>query len=449
MNTDERRIENAVRIIAKTNSIRKITRNRFGVNSQTDPAKSYLVTRLPNTDIWTCECPDFYYRLSKADDEHCKHIKSVIISQDRINAECKIEKVERPQICPRCSSTTIKKIGFRKLKDGTRRQKHQCKQCRRKFILGENGFSKVSSDPTIISESLNLVMSGMSYRNIARHIHSTRHIKISHVSVLNWVAKYTQLIKEYLESFYPELSGVWSLDEMVLNVKDTEKTGNGFYDWLWNIIDPKTKFLIATEVSKRREIKDARSVIASGKKAVSRNPSYILTDSLASYLAAIRKEFENRVAHVKTKSLKDGFVNRPVERYHNEIREKLKARRGLGNDESAQTFADLHQIHHNQVRSHGGLDGKTPAQAANIDLGLGDDKYLDLIKQSGTKHNFANSLGKRIEKVSIVNEGDSTKVVPKRWIERHIWIEINDILRLHGFSWLSNGKDSCWLRPGS
>ena len=87
-------------------------------------------------------------------------------------------------------------------------------------------------------------------------------------------------------------------------------------------------------------------------------------------------------------------------------------------------------------------------QAANIDLGLGDDKYLDLIKQSGTKHNFANSLGKRIEKVSIVNEGDSTKVVPKRWIERHIWIEINDILRLHGFSWLSNGKDSCWLRPG-
>ena len=96
MNTDERRMENAVQIISKTNSIRKITRNRFGVNSQTDPAKSYLVTRLPNTDIWTCECPDFYYRLSKADDEHCKHIKSVIISQDRINAECKIEKVERP-----------------------------------------------------------------------------------------------------------------------------------------------------------------------------------------------------------------------------------------------------------------------------------------------------------------------------------------------------------------
>ena len=24
--------------------------------------------------------------------------------------------------------------------------------------------------------------------------------------------------------------------------------------------------------------------------------------------------------------------------------------------------------------------------------------------------------------------------------------EINDLLRLHQFAWLSNGKDSCWLR---
>ena len=449
MNTDERRRKNVIQILSKVNSIRKITRNRFSVNSQTDPSKSYLVKRLPNTDIWTCECPDFYYRLSKKDDKHCKHIKSVIVSQDMINRESGIEKVERPQICPRCHSTTIKKIGFRKLKGGTRRQKYQCKQCSRKFILGENGFSKVSSDPKIISEALNLIMSGMSYRSIARHIHSTHHIKISHVSVLNWMRKYTQLIKEYVESLYPELSDVWSVDEMVLNVKDTEKMGNGFYDWLWNAVDPKTRFVIATEVSKRREIKDARKIIANGKKAVSRNPNYVLTDSLASYMEAIREEFENRVAHVKTKSLKDGFVNRPVERYHNEIREKLKARRGLGNDKSAQTFADLHQIHHNYARPHEGLNGKTPAQAANVNLELGDDKYLDLIRQAATKPSFANDLGKRIRKVSIVNEADFTKIVPKGWIEKGIWIEINDILKLHGFSWLSNGRESCWLKPNS
>jgi len=289
-------------------------------------------------------------------------------------------------------------------------------------------------------------MSGVSYRNIARHIYSAHEVEISHVSVNNWIKKYTYMIKEYVESFYPELGDVWSLDEMTLNVKNTKKTGKGFYDWLWSIVDPKTRFLIATEVSKKREIADARKIISSGKKLVSKNPNYVLTDSLNSYQEAIREEFENRVAHVKTKSFKDGFVNLPIERYHNEIRERLKARRGLGNDESAQDFSELLKINHNFVKPHEGLDGKTPAQAAKIDLNLGNDKYLDLIKQAGTKPNFVNNLGKRIKKVTIVNEGDSIKITPKTWIDKHIWREINDILRLHEFSWLSNGKDSCWLK---
>ena len=79
-------------------------------------------------------------------------------------------------------------------------------------------------------------------------------------------------------------------------------------------------------------------------------------------------------------------------------------------------------------------------------MNLGENEYLDLIKQSATKPNFVNNLGNRIKKVTIVNEGDSIKVTPKGWIDKQIWREINDILRLHKFSWLSNGNDSCWLK---
>lgn len=31
--------------------------------------------------------------------------------------------------------------------------------------------------------------------------------------------------------------------------------------------------------------------------------------------------------------------------------------------------------------------------------------------------------------------------------DKSIWREINDILRLSEFSWLSNGRESCWLKP--
>jgi len=63
-----------------------------------------------------------------------------------------------------------------------------------------------------------------------------------------------------------------------------------------------------------------------------------------------------------------------------------------------------------------------------------------------SKSNFAVQLVKRIEKVHIVNEKDSIKISTKGWIDRQVWREVNDILRLNGFSWLPNGLDSCWLK---
>ena len=442
------RTKKATVIFSNADSIKKITKNHYTVESQNSD-NTYNVKKLPKSDVWTCECNDFHFRLRKSDDKHCKHIKSCIFLTNSIETQNKIEKTDRPKICLKCYSTEIIKNGFRKLKDETKRQCYACKTCNYRFILGENGFSNVTSNPKIISESISLVMSGMSYRNVARHIESTEQVKISHVSVNNWIKKYTMLIKEYVDSFNPDVSDVWSLDEMYLNVKNTKKTGKGFHDWLWSIVDPKTRFLIATKVSKKREIKDARKIISSAKNIVAKRPNYILTDSLHSYQEAIREEFENRTAHVKTKSIKDGFVNRPIERVHNEYRENTKTRRGLGNDESAQTFSELLRINHNFVRPHQGLNGKTPAQEAGIDLKLGTNKYRDLINLSGTKPNFVNNLGKRIKKVIIVNEGDSIKVSTRGWIAKNIWREINDILSLHKFSWLSNGKDSCWIRINS
>ena len=437
----------ATLIFSEHNPIKKITKNHYTVESQTSD-NTYNVRKMPKSDVWTCECSDFHYRLRKSDDKHCKHIKSCILVVNSIRIHRRIEKTDMPKVCSACYSNKIIKSGFRTLKNGVKRQRYECKKCNNRFILGENGFSKVETNPKIISESINLVMSGMSYRSVARHIETSRQIKISHTSVNSWIKKYTILIKEYVDSIIPNVSDVWSLDEMYLKVKNTKKTGKGFHDWLWNIVDPKTRFLISTEVSKRRETSDARKIIASGKRIVSQNnrPNYVLTDSLHAYEKAIRKELANRTAHVKTKSLKDGFVNRPVERYHNTIRENLKSRRGLGNDESAQRFSDLHRIHYNFTKPHQGLDGKTPAQEAGIDLKLGHDKYRDLINRAGTKPNFVNNLGKRIDKLSIIHEGDSIKISTIQWIDKKIWREINDILSLYKFSWLSNGKDSCWIK---
>ena len=209
--------------------------------------------------------------------------------------------------------------------------------------------------------------------------------------------------------------------------------------------------MIASVVSKRREAKDAENIIRKGKKVIEGGMplSYIITDSLRSYEKAIRKEFQNRVAHIKTKAIKDDFTNRPIERYHNEIRENLKARRGLGNDKSSQKFIDMQNIHHNFVKPHEGLDGKTPAEVSGIDTDLGENKIAGLIRNATEKDHiplFIQNLGKRIQYVDVINEIDSIRIVPKVWIRKDVWRQINDILHLRGFVWLSSDKDSCWLK---
>ena len=262
------RNEKAMQILSKINEIKKITNNRFSVKSQTTTS-SYIVEKLQDADVWTCECRDFMTGLVSRQDKRCKHILACQKLQDSIRTEHGIERVELPKICPRCQSSTITRHGLRKLKNGSKRQKYSCKQCRYRFVLSESGFSKVSSEPKIITESINLHFSGMSLRKISRHVKIAHGRKISHVAVYKWIGKYMGIIGAYVDSIVPNTGDVWSLDEMMLNVKGTKKlNGKGFQVWLWSIIDPQTRFVIATEVSKRREMPDARRIIRKGKNAV-------------------------------------------------------------------------------------------------------------------------------------------------------------------------------------
>ena len=55
-------------------------------------------------------------------------------------------------------------------------------------------------------------------------------------------------MKSYINKLIREYQEVWSVDEMMLNVKGTERMGKGYYSWMWSIIHPQTRFVIAVEI---------------------------------------------------------------------------------------------------------------------------------------------------------------------------------------------------------
>ena len=73
--------------------------------------------------------------------------------------------------------------------------------------------------------------------------------------------------------------------------------------------------------------------------------------------------------------------NNPIERYNGKIKDRIKnIRSGFKNFDDAEGFMNLRRTIHNFINPNQELGGKTPAEMAGINLKLGRNKLLDLIK---------------------------------------------------------------------
>jgi transposase-like protein len=368
-------------ILSKGDQIKRINPDTYRVNSQNGNG-SYLVVR--NGKEWSCECPDYKLRQVV-----CKHIFAVYFSLGlRQNVFSKAQPIiENVNVegCRNCGSTDIVKIGVRHNLHGNA-QRYLCKKCKHKFVLNE-GFEKVKATPKAITIALDLYFKGVSQRKIVEHLKMFEGITVTQPCILKWIRKYVELMKDYLDKFTPQLGFMWHSDETMINVRKTEPIDGENYSWAWNLLDHETRFLIASEVTKHRDIEDARKVLQEGKQVANgQKPDFIVTDKLPAYKQAITKEFFTlkapRTHHVRLKNIKEGTNNNIIERFHGTLKERTKVMRGLDNDETAQRMMEANQLYYNYLRPHQALDGKTPAEKAGIDLQLEGNKIEDLIRKA-------------------------------------------------------------------
>jgi putative transposase len=373
-------------ILSKGKQIVRIDAGHYRVRSQNGNGV-YLVVQ--EGKEWTCECPDYTNR-----QVGCKHIFSVYFSlqlRERVVAkvEPEIENI-KPEGCLYCGSAEIVKIGMRHNLNGDA-QRFLCRACNRKFVKNE-GFEKVKATPKAITIALDSYFKGMSQRKIVEHLKMVEGVKVTQPCVLKWIRKYIDLMKPYVDKFTPQVSGIWHSDETMIKVRNTEPTKDGNYSWAWNLMDHDTRFLLASEVTKHRDIEDARKVLAKARKnSGEQSPDFIVTDKLLAYRKAIKSEFltygqkkETPITrHVRLKNIREGTNNNVVERLHGTQKERPKVMRGLDHDESAGKMMEANRIYYNFIRLHSALNGQTPAEKAGIDLGLGEgNKWEQLIRKA-------------------------------------------------------------------
>ena len=391
MNTDNGRKIRGLAIVAQAGTIERLDSNTYRVKSQSGNGW-YRVERQGGE--WRCECLDFVSR-----GVVCKHVFAVnysITLRDKAVSQNFAPRVEIAETgaltCGKCGSTETVKNAWRANKGG-KVQRFVCKACGYRFVVNE-GFLKMKNDGKIVCLALDLYFKGNSFREIADTLSQFYGVEVQHSTIIRWLQKYVEIAREFVDGLKPELSGIYHVDEMVVRVRKSEpmKRGNkygvqnGRYAWLWNLADHDTRFLLASRVSKRRNVEDASAVLHDGKKLMSKRPLAVVHDGLAIYDDALNREFYTnygpRIENVRSVGAAGKELNQMVERVNGTIRDREKTFRGMDNDKSAQVMADGIRVNYNFIRRHMGLDGLTPAQAAELDLGLGKIRWQGLIRKA-------------------------------------------------------------------
>lgn len=360
-------------ILALGSQIVRLSGLRYKVRSQSGNG-SYVVI-MNNFHEWECECPDFSFRHVV-----CKHIHAVKFSlnlRDRITSLSLGVSSNAFVVCKRCGSDKLVKNSVRHNRSGSV-QRYSCKACGYRFS-NNIGFERMKHDPKAITAALDLYFKGVSQRKIVHHLKQFYDVKVTQPCIVKWLRKYVSLVREYVDQLVPQTSGFVHVDEMKVNV-------NGRLDWLWNLMDDDTRFWVSSLISQRREVADARATFQDAKRKLKVTPIAVTHDGLQSYGEAFRNEFYTqttpRPIEVRSVSIRERGLNNRMERLNQTFRDRNKTQRGLDHEESAQLMADGTRIEYNFIRPHMALNGKTPAEAVGIDLGLGGNKWETLIREA-------------------------------------------------------------------
>ena len=363
-------LENRAKEIIQNKNILDIGSDRYKVESQSVDNAFYEVTFGENG--WKCTCPYHIYGIRK-----CKHIYAMyftLYNQSKLADEISEVMITEPDVmCRFCNGTDYIKRGIRQNKNYTV-QIYGCKSCNRRFIHNP-GFLGRHYPPEVIANALFSYAAAMSCNKTAQQC-SLNGINVTGFTVLRWSEDYGTFLKKFQEK-YIRVGNVWHADEIHFKVCCVSK-------WLFAVMDAETRLIITYDVSKTKFGYNATSLFKKAKHIAKKYPDLLVTDALSVFKTGFKKALHTkskpRASHIADVGIRNRHTSNNIyERFNGAIRDRIARIRGFKSDNPA--LLDVMIIQHNFVSPHGGLGGKTPAEAAGIMIS-GHNKRLTMIRHA-------------------------------------------------------------------
>ena len=264
----------------------------------------------------------------------------------------KVNKDNRPY-CKICGSSNVVKHGEIK---GI--QRYRCKNCGRTFLDNIN-LPDMKTPKVVIAGTLNMYYEGISINTIRRHCELMLNVCPSVSTLYGCLTKYSQIAIEDAKAYTPNVSDVWVADETTLKI-------GGQTFWLWDMIDVKTRFLLASHLSTVCNTNEALTLMKQAEQRAGKAPELVFTDKLKAYLDGIELAWGANSKHIPTTDF-EALLNTNIPgKLHSTIKEHATVIRGLRNLQSAKLFMNGWLVHYNFFRPNEELCHRTPAEKAGI-----------------------------------------------------------------------------------
>lgn len=254
--------------------------------------------------------------------------------------------------CTYCSS-------FDTIKNGHSRegiQRYKCNDCHRRFC--EKGiFARMRFSKELITNAIYLRSYPLSLRDVKRVIKKLIKVKLSHVSIYNWILKFAPRLIKLAKKVPIQFTKVWHVDEKFIRVKKSKDD----FAYLWAVIDSNNN-LIAVHVSNERDGKNAKIVFNKAKERAGFSPDILASDGLQGYKKAVSFVFGRKTKHIIAHFKKKGLIyqgkrffisNNRIERVNEFFALWLHVCRGLKSFETANLWLEFFAVHYNYFMPHG------------------------------------------------------------------------------------------------
>ncbi|MBS3105157.1 IS1/IS6 family transposase [Candidatus Woesearchaeota archaeon] len=253
----------------------------------------------------------------------------------------------KEMICPHCKEKNIKKDGLRTTEKRGKIQRYRCKICNYRFVV-DDGFYRMRNNEKIITMSIDMYISNLSSRKMRNQLSRHLNTKISHISILDWVRRYTLKVSKFVDKLQYNMGSSFYADETLIDCEGRD-------DRFWCCLDWDTRLITGVHYSLSGNPIEAQKFLF--KSIQKGKPKFIQTDGGVFYPRAFRKLFySNKIGSL---TVEHKIQNASVTKIHNyrietvfmKIKDRVDDFRGIKALWSAPILMNALVIQHNKFHA--------------------------------------------------------------------------------------------------